>query len=104
VSGVASGTWLYYADVWHPSWHATVNGENVVVSKANLAYKAVPLNEGENIVQFRFDSTPLWLSQLFLNWNALLWVLFIPCLALGAMVYREGDTQGQGRRTAPVAT
>jgi hypothetical protein len=92
VSGVAPGTWLYYADAWHPSWQATVNGKNVAVSKANLAYKAVPLNEGENVVHFRFHSTPLWISQSFLNWNALLWVLFVPCLAITTMrTNPEGD-------------
>jgi hypothetical protein len=88
VSGVAAGTWLYYADVWHPSWCATVNGNNVAVGKANLAYKAVPLSEGENVVHFRFHSTPLWISLSFLNWNALLWVLFIPCLAVSASCRR----------------
>jgi len=85
VQGVDAGTWLYYADSWHPSWHATVNGKEVPVRKANLAYKAVPLSSGENVVHFRFHSAWLWLSMSFLNWNSVFWVLFVPGFAVWAM-------------------
>jgi uncharacterized membrane protein YfhO len=46
---------LSYADVWHPRWKATVNGRRVRVERANLAYKAVALDRGANVVEFRFD-------------------------------------------------
>ena len=85
VSAADAGTWLYYADCWHPFWRATVNGRDVPVSKANLAYKAVPLIAGENIVHFSFHSMPVGLSLLFLNWNSMAWVVLIPCLAVSAM-------------------
>lgn len=52
--------WLYYADVWHPFWKATVNGHRATVLRANLAYKAVLLDNGLNHVQFRFQSKGLW--------------------------------------------
>lgn len=39
--------WLLYCDAWDPNWEATVNGNPVVVRKANLAYKAVPLGTGK---------------------------------------------------------
>ena len=81
VVGAESGNWLYYADAWHPAWHVSVNGKEVPVTKANLAYKAVQLAAGENIVHFRFRSEPFRMSTTFLNWNALIWVLLVPCLA-----------------------
>jgi hypothetical protein len=86
VSGVEAGTWLYYADCWHPFWHATVNGKDVPVSKANLAYKAVPLTTGENIVHFRFHSAPVGWSIAALNWNLLIWVVLIPSIAVSSLV------------------
>jgi hypothetical protein len=49
--------WLFYSDVWHPSWKATVNGRRVPVFRASLAYKAVPLEKGRNAVRFSFDDS-----------------------------------------------
>jgi hypothetical protein len=73
VEGAAQGDWLYYADCWHPFWSATVNGKASRVYKANLAYKAVALEGGENIVRFRFHSSGLAFFMGVLNWNALIW-------------------------------
>jgi hypothetical protein len=53
-----SGGWLYYADVWHPDWKADVNSAHSEVRRANLAYKAVRLGSGRNVVDLRF-SAPL---------------------------------------------
>jgi hypothetical protein len=46
--------WLFYADVWHPAWTAVVNDRPVPVERAFLAYKAVKLDPGSNVVRFRF--------------------------------------------------
>jgi hypothetical protein len=46
--------WLAYADAWHKNWKATVDGVATPVERANLAYKAVRLHPGKNIVEFRF--------------------------------------------------
>jgi hypothetical protein len=70
----ASGVWMSYADVWHPFWHATVNSKKVPVHRANVAYKAVRLEPGENVVQFRFGSRRFaWLAMLFAA-NAAFWL------------------------------
>ncbi|MBV8716512.1 MAG: hypothetical protein JOZ65_15720 [Chloroflexi bacterium] len=45
---------LYYADGWHPEWHATVNGTPVAIAEANLGYKAIVVPPGNSIVEFRF--------------------------------------------------
>lgn len=51
---VVAEAWLVYDDAWHPDWHATVNGVATPVERANLAYKAVRLQAGRNVVDFRF--------------------------------------------------
>ncbi len=44
------GAWLVYADNYHKGWHAEVNGKEVPVEEAYLAFKAVYLNKGHNKV------------------------------------------------------
>ncbi len=50
------GAWMCYADAWHPSWTAMVNGRPEPVLRANLAYKAIRLQGGRNTVDLRFRS------------------------------------------------
>jgi hypothetical protein len=77
VSNPGSASWMSYADVWHPSWRATVNGRPVPVYRANMAYKAVPIDAGENVIQFQFGSRLLsWLSGM-LALNAAFWLATI---------------------------
>lgn len=53
----ASGAWLYYADTYHPGWKAWMDGEEVPIYRANLAFKAIQLAPGTHTVCFRyFDS------------------------------------------------
>jgi hypothetical protein len=47
--------WLYYADAYHSGWRATVNGEPQEISRANIAFKALLLPEGQSTVRFFFD-------------------------------------------------
>ena len=46
--------WLIYADSFHPNWIATVNGKNSHIFEANLAFKAVKLEKGDNVIRFKF--------------------------------------------------
>jgi len=50
----SGGTWLYYADAYHPGWRASANGISLPISQVNLAFKAVKLSEGKHDVQFSF--------------------------------------------------
>ena len=74
--------WLFYSDVWHPFWKARVNDKPVKVSKANLAYKAVPLEPGRNHVEFSFHNAMLKCIFLVIGLNSLLWVVIVPCLVV----------------------
>lgn len=60
VHAPGDGMWLYYADVWHPFWTASVNDVRTPVRKADLAYKAVPLRNGRNVVTFSIRAP--WLA------------------------------------------
>jgi uncharacterized membrane protein YfhO len=71
----AAARWLSYADVWHHSWQATVNGKRVPVYRANMAYKAIPIENGDNVIEFRFRSRLFSALAAFASLNAAAWLL-----------------------------
>jgi hypothetical protein len=71
----ASAGWLSYADVWHPSWRATVNGKRVPVYRANMAYKAIPIEGGDNVIEFRFGSRLFSVLAALASLNAAAWLM-----------------------------
>ena len=73
--------WLLYADAWDPGWEAAVNGRPVPVRRGNLAYKAVPLEAGENLVEFRFRDPVRTIALRALHWNQILWLAALAWLA-----------------------
>jgi hypothetical protein len=48
--------WLFYSDAFHPGWSATVNGKEAPILEADLAFKAVRLEAGDNLVRLRFGT------------------------------------------------
>jgi hypothetical protein len=50
----AGGGWLVLADVWHPWWFATLDGEEAPVLRANVVFRAVAIPEGRHEVRFFF--------------------------------------------------
>ena len=80
----ASAAWMTYADVWHPSWRATVNGKPVPVFRANMAYKAIPIDAGENLIELRFGSRLFAMLTAIVSANAVLWLAGVVLLG-----YRE---------------
>jgi len=72
-----AGGWLYYADTWHPQWKATVNGNPASVFRANIAYKAVPLVHGKNVVCFLFEYKYIRILQNIFCFNSLAWVVML---------------------------
>ena len=65
--------WLLYSDVWHPQWKATINGGKVPILKANLAYKAVRLTPGKNLIHFYFKSEWFAWMHMLIGLNCLFW-------------------------------
>ena len=74
---------MSYADVWNPSWHATVNGRAVPILRGQLAYKAVPLEPGENIVRFHFDLPLFSVLTAVVAATAAGWLALVAWLMLG---------------------
>lgn len=85
------GAWMFYSDVWDPSWSATVNGRAVPVACANLAYKAVPLTAGENLVRLEFGSAALRRLYHLAGLTAAAWVGIVLWLA-GTLLFRQADS------------
>jgi hypothetical protein len=69
--------WLYYCDVWHPGWKVTVNNRPSPIFRANLAYKAVAIQRGKNLVRFHFNLPGFtWLQAVFAL-NSVFWLFFL---------------------------
>jgi hypothetical protein len=77
-----TGAWLIYADGYHRGWRATVNAKQTPIAKAYLAFKAVRLSAGRNVVHLWFwdglTSTLMYLLAL--------WSLVADLLLLGWLV------------------
>jgi uncharacterized membrane protein YfhO len=56
----AKNAWLVYADAFHPDWRAKVNGKDTPIAEAYLAFKAVPVPQGESIVDLTFNGGWKW--------------------------------------------
>lgn len=52
-----SDGFLYASDTYYPGWKAYVDGKEVPIYRANLAFRAVPVPKGNHTVSFRY--TPL---------------------------------------------
>ncbi len=85
----ASAGWMAYADAWHPSWRATVNGKPVPVYRANMAYKAIPIDAGENLIELRFGSRLFAMLTAIVSANAVLWLAGV--VLLGARELRRNS-------------
>lgn len=70
------GAWLYYADAYRRGWHAEVNGKEVQVYPANIAFKAIHLNSGKSHVRFHYwDGWVSLASQMMVCFSAFLTML-----------------------------
>jgi hypothetical protein len=73
---------MFYSDVWHPWWRATVNGASAPVYRANGAYKAIRIEPGENLVHFHFHSGLLTALTALGAVNAGCWLIAVAVMML----------------------
>ena len=72
---------LFLADTWYSAWHATVDGKDAPVLRADLAFRAVPIPAGTHKVEFRFHN-----PELVKSWQ-LGGGVFLLLLALGGIAW-----------------
>ncbi len=51
--------YLVLTDAWYPGWHVRVNGEERAICRANLLFRAVRLEAGQQLVVFEFKPRSL---------------------------------------------
>ncbi|MBI4549747.1 MAG: hypothetical protein HY714_02350 [Candidatus Omnitrophica bacterium] len=76
-TGPRKSIWIYYSDIWHPGWRASVNGRPAPVWRANLGYKAVRLEPGANEIHFYFSQPGIALAQTGCALLAGFWIVVI---------------------------
>lgn len=88
--------WLYYADAWHPSWKAYVNGKPTTIAKANLGFKAIRLEAGKSDVSFVFEG----ISRLYGTIIFVLGASFAGALLILVLltVFRRGPVKSKNQR------
>ncbi|MCB9799767.1 MAG: YfhO family protein [Candidatus Omnitrophica bacterium] len=86
--------WLYYADVYYPGWHAYMDGKEIPIYPANLAFKAVLVERGEHALEFVFRPglegfvfkvTP-YLGMAF---GLFMWTIFISSIGIGFLSHKH---------------
>ena len=93
VSNPESGAaWMSYSDMWHPSWHATVNDRPVPVYRANMAYKAVPIEPGDNVIHFHFGSALFSILSAIVSANSAFWLCATAWMIWGLLRAPSSDS------------
>jgi hypothetical protein len=86
--------WMLFSDVWHPGWRATVDGREVPVRRADLAYKAVELPSGQTRVHFRFHMPTVSVLHVLIGLCSLAWLGVV--IALTGRLCRGSDEGSAG--------
>jgi hypothetical protein len=68
--------WLIYADAYDPRWSVEVDGVPAASWQANFAYKAVHLDRGQHVVEWRYGRGALR-PIIFMGYQALSTILII---------------------------
>ncbi len=51
---VPTAGWLFVSEKWYPGWNCSVNDQPVAISRANVAFRAVPIPVGRSTVKFNY--------------------------------------------------
>ena len=81
---------LFVRDAFSPHWKVTVNGKRVPVARALFNYKAIPVPQGESIIEMHFAPTGVRVT---------LWALYLVMIGLAlASLYAKFKTNISLRR------
>jgi hypothetical protein len=73
--------WLIVTDRWAPGWRVTVNSKPQEVMGADFVFRAVKVEPGENVIEFRYRPFG-WPYLLIVSWGTLLLVAVLDILRL----------------------
>lgn len=62
--------YLLVTERWGDGWEATINGQPAEVQGANFIFRAVKVDMGQNLVEFRYNPPGFW-PLLFVSWGTL---------------------------------
>jgi uncharacterized membrane protein YfhO len=80
--------YLVLSDSWYPGWRAFVDGVEAPLERANLLFRAVRLDSGEHVVEFRYEP----------GWLRFGWVVSAISLALAALLWGAFSLQWRANR------
>ena len=68
---------LYFAVPYSEGWHASVDGNETEIERANIAFMAIPISEGEHIVELSYVTPYLKMSICISSVSAIVFVSVI---------------------------
>ncbi len=60
----ANSSYLVLTDSYYPGWHATVDGKETKILKANYAFKAIAISPGNHKVEFYFQPKSYYVGRI----------------------------------------
>ena len=46
---------LFLAENYYPGWHATIDGKNTPILRADYVFRAIPVEEGQHMISFYYE-------------------------------------------------
>ena len=81
--------YLVLTDAWYPDWTATIDGEPVEILRANVYFRAVPIEAGEHRVEFRYEPQAFRVGALV---SAVAWI--VVAIVSAASFVRRREARG----------
>jgi len=79
---------LFVSEIWHPSWHAFVDGAEVEVLRTNVAFRGVVVPEGARELRFRYSP-----AEFRLGFALSIFGLILAVLVPAAAARRRGTAE-----------
>ncbi|GEM_PF-2895121 len=89
---------LFLSDSWYPGWKAFVDGKEEKIYRANFLFRAVKVNSGDHIVEFRYRPLSLLSGGILTLFGTIL--LFIALVLHNLDVIRQHKQEGAGTTQA----
>jgi len=89
----SSPGYLILTDAWYPGWRATVDGQTVAVARANILFRAVPVDAGAHHVVFSYQPVSLRFGVAI---SAAALVMLLLVIAVGWLEIGRGRNPTRG--------